>query len=180
MLYLGAPPVDEQAITAEWDGVLDSVRIYNQTLSAAEVSALASSCVPRAYCSTSPNSNGAGARIGSEGTPSLGANSFSLRVSAASTSKPGIFYYGPNQIQIPFGDGSRCVGAGGIGVLRLPLVFTDSSGDAAQALDFSSPGQLSDNVQAGEVWNFQFWYRDPLAGGATFNLSDALEVTFCN
>ena len=180
MLYLGAPPVDEQAITAEWDGVIDSVRIYNQTLTAAEVSALASSCAPRVYCSTSPNSNGAGARIGSEGTPSLGANTFSLRVTAASTSKPGIFYYGPNQIQIPFGDGNRCVGAGGTGVFRLPVVFTDSSGEALQDLDLSVAGTLADNIQAGEVWNFQFWFRDPLAGGATFNLSDALEVTFCN
>jgi hypothetical protein len=101
-------------------------------------------------------------------------------VTAASTSKPGIFYYGPNQIQIPFGDGNRCVGAGGTGVFRLPVVFTDSSGEALQDLDFSVAGTLADNIQAGEVWNFQFWFRDPLAGGATFNLSDALEVTFCN
>jgi hypothetical protein len=180
MLYIGAAPVDEQLGLIEWDGVIDSVRIYNQTLSAAEVSALASSCVPRVYCSTSPNSNGSGAHIGSEGTPSLGANALSLTVSAASASKPGIFYYGSNQIQIPFGDGYRCVGAGSTGVFRLPVVFTDSAGDAQQGLDFSVPGALADNIQAGELWNFQFWFRDPMAGGATFNLSDALEITFCN
>ena len=180
MLYLGAAPVDEQAAIAGFDGVIDSVRIYNETLSAAEVAALASSCAPRVYCSTSPNSTGAGALIGSVGTPSLSANSFSLTVTAASSNKPGIFYYGPNQLQLPFGDGLRCVGAGSVGVFRLPVVFTDLFGDVSHALDFSVAGTLSDNIQAGELWNFQFWYRDPAAGGATFNLSDALEVTFCD
>jgi hypothetical protein len=180
MLYIGAAPVDEQPGLIEWDGVIDSVRIYNQALSAAEVSALASSCVSRVYCSTSPNSNGLGARIGSQGTPSLGGNSFSLTVSAAASSKPGIFYYGSNQIQVPFGDGSRCVGAGGTSVYRLPVVFTDATGGVSQTLDFSVPGTLSDNLDPGEQWNFQFWFRDPAAGGATFNLSDALEVTFCD
>lgn len=28
--------------------------------------------------------------------------------------------------------------------------------------------------------HFQFWYRDPLAGGAGFNLSSALSITFCD
>jgi hypothetical protein len=179
MLYIGSAPVDEQARLEEFDGVIDSVRIYNEPLSAAEIADLAAPCAPRVYCSTSPNSNGSGALIGSVGTPSLGANSFSLTVTAASSNKPGIFYYGPNQLQVPFGDGFRCVGAGGLGVFRLPVVFTDLFGDVSHSLDFSVGGTLSDNIQAGELWNFQFWYRDPAAGGATFNLSDALEVTFC-
>jgi len=34
-------------------------------------------------------------------------------------------------------------------------------------------------IQAGEAWRFQFWYRNPAGGGAGFNLSDALLVTFC-
>jgi hypothetical protein len=34
-------------------------------------------------------------------------------------------------------------------------------------------------ITAGSTWNFQFWFRDPVAGGASFNLSDGLEVTFC-
>jgi hypothetical protein len=31
----------------------------------------------------------------------------------------------------------------------------------------------------GEEFNFQFWFRDPPAGGANFNLSDGLKVVFC-
>ena len=31
----------------------------------------------------------------------------------------------------------------------------------------------------GMEFNFQFWFRDPPAGGANFNLSDALSIQFC-
>jgi hypothetical protein len=34
-------------------------------------------------------------------------------------------------------------------------------------------------INAGDTVNFQFWFRDPAAGGAAFNLSDALEVNWC-
>lgn len=48
------------------------------------------------------------------------------------------------------------------------------------ALDFgvdnSSLPELSFAV--GTSWNFQFVYRDPLAGGAQFNLSAGLTVDF--
>mgnify|MGYP000420898215 CR=1 FL=1 len=30
------------------------------------------------------------------------------------------------------------------------------------------------------TWNFQFWFRDPQGGQVGFNLTDALEVTFCD
>ncbi len=33
-------------------------------------------------------------------------------------------------------------------------------------------------VQAGETWNFQAWYRDVVGGGATSNFSDGLSLTF--
>jgi hypothetical protein len=34
-------------------------------------------------------------------------------------------------------------------------------------------------VAPGSTWYFQAWFRDPAAGGAAFNLSDGLAVTFC-
>jgi hypothetical protein len=89
----------------------------------------------------------------------------------------GIFYYGRNQVQIPFGNGFRCVGGGQI--YRLPLGQADGSGVSNFALDFNnlpSGGQIA----TGEVWNFQHWYRDPMGGGARFNLSDGLRVQFCD
>jgi hypothetical protein len=35
-------------------------------------------------------------------------------------------------------------------------------------------------VLTGETWNFQFWYRDKPFGGADYNFSDGLTVTFCD
>jgi len=35
-------------------------------------------------------------------------------------------------------------------------------------------------ITSGSTWNFQAWYRDPAAGGAMFNTSDALRATFCD
>jgi hypothetical protein len=37
---------------------------------------------------------------------------------------------------------------------------------------------ISGAFTPGSVWNFQAWFRDPVAGGANFDLSDGLEVTF--
>ena len=31
-------------------------------------------------------------------------------------------------------------------------------------------------IDPGDLWHFQFWYRDP---GAGFNLSNGLRVEFC-
>ena len=35
------------------------------------------------------------------------------------------------------------------------------------------------DLAAGSTWNLQFWFRNPVADGASFNLSDGLGVTFC-
>ena len=50
-------------------------------------------------------------------------------------------------------------------------------GEAIHDLDNTAPQHVS-NILPGTRWNFQFWYRDPAAGGATFNLSNALTVPF--
>ena len=48
-------------------------------------------------------------------------------------------------------------------------------------IDYSQPPMNAGNgfIIDGEEFNFQFWFRDPPAGGANFNLSDGLEVLFC-
>jgi len=131
---------------------------------------------PVSYCSTAANSGGGGALMGSSGSASLGANDLVLTATGASSSQPGIFFLGAAQIQAPFGDGFRC--AGGT-VLRLPPVVSDPTGSALFALDYTGT-QSVNAVQSGETWNFQFWFRDPAFGGAGFNLTDGLAVTFCD
>ena len=59
-----------------------------------------------------------------------------------------------------------------------PPVTADGFGDVARPLDLTLPPADAGPgmIQAGDTWNFQFWYRDPAAGGAGFNLSDGLEA----
>ena len=64
-------------------------------------------------------------------------------------------------------------------VKRLPVVFTDGFGDASYSVDLTSATLPTGTIAEGDIWNFQFWYRDPPGTLATFNLSDALSVPFC-
>jgi len=124
------------------------------------------------YCASVPNSTGAPAVMSATGTLSIAANGLVLNANPVPT-QPGIFYFGPNQIQIPFGNGFRCVGGT---VHRLPVEF-GQAGLLSHSLDNTVP-QIASELTPGSTWNFQAWYRDPLSGGAAFNLSDGLELTF--
>ncbi len=131
------------------------------------------------YCEAAVHSSGPGARIAYGGSSSLAAGDFELRVAGAPTGKFGIFFYGPNAIQAPFGDGFRCVGGS---TFRLnPALLTDPAGAAVRPVDLGAPPSPAGLIQAGSRWNFQFWYRDPMGPlGSGFNLSDGLGVTFCD
>jgi hypothetical protein len=134
-------------------------------------------CVALPYCVGEPNSAGSGASMQGTGSTSIIANDFVLNATGCPSSKPGLFFFGPNQVQTPFGDGTRCVGGS---LTRLAVVTTDAGGSASQALDY---GNLPAGAQisAGSSWNFQFWYRDPAGpGGSGFNVSNGLEVLFCD
>ena len=130
-------------------------------------------CVTESYCLAAPNSVGAGANISLSGSTSVSANDLALHAGPV-PNQPGIIFFGPNQIEIPFGDGYRCVGGA---VKRLPVVFASGG-----AIDYYLDNTLypaSGSIVAGSTWSFQAWYRDPAAGGSNFNLSDAVRVEFC-
>jgi hypothetical protein len=136
---------------------------------------------PTNYCTSTPNSaNPFGAVMAFSGTASYTANNLTLACYGAIPNQFGIFYYGPNQISVPFGNGNRCVGAGFQGTFRLPVIQADTFGDASFTLDYNQPPMNSGNgiIVDGMEYNFQFWYRDP-GTGANFNLSDGLNVIFC-
>ena len=127
------------------------------------------------YCVSSPNSAGAGAVLAYSGSQDLSENDFALEASGLPAGVSGLFFFGPNQIQTPFGDGVRCVG----GTTRRlqPPGQADGSGDLTRALDFGL-GAAAD-ITAATPWNFQLWYRDPMGpGGTGFNTSDGLSVVF--
>jgi len=127
---------------------------------------------PVVYCTAAPNSASAGgARIGSTGTPSFLSNDFVLTITDGPVFQTGIFFHGSTQTNVPFGNGFRCAGGS---VVRLPVTTTGTNGAAFFPLDLTTAG-----IAPLDVRNFQYWYRDPAAGGTGFNLSDGLSVEFC-
>jgi subtilisin family serine protease len=134
---------------------------------AVEAAASGGGCAATSYCAQSPNSSGGSGVIAHSGSTSVSADDFVIEAASCATGQFGIFYYGPNQVSVPFGDGLRCVSGQ---THRLPVVQTDGFGDVSHAVDLNSEG-----VAAGDNWNFQFWFRD----GSSFNLTDGLEVEFC-
>ncbi|MCE9595652.1 MAG: hypothetical protein K8S98_15800 [Planctomycetes bacterium] len=133
-------------------------------------------CDTANYCVATPNSTGFGCSIGATGSTSIATNDFTLVVSHAPALKAGLFWYGPQSGQTPFGDGVACIG--GTFFRMNPTVTTDANGDASRHIDFVTD-QLPASILPGSTWHFQFWYRDPQAGGAGFNLSDGLRADFC-
>ncbi len=129
------------------------------------------------YCVAAPNSTGVGALIGSSGSLSISANNFALTCTQLPPNTSHIYFFGPTQIQVPFGNGFRCVGGSSIR-LNPPQTATPT-GTSARAIDFTAPPVLG-NITPGSTRYFQCWYRNPAGGGAGFNLSDGLGVTFCN
>lgn len=125
------------------------------------------------YCAATVNSTGGAAAIQAVGTDSVASNSLVLRAEPV-PNQPGIFFYGPDQIQIPFGNGFRCVG-GTVGRLDVEVA---SGNLISHALDNTNPPNAATVITPGITFNFQAWYRDPAAGGAAFNLSDATEILF--
>ncbi|MFT5152416.1 MAG: hypothetical protein ACI841_002414 [Planctomycetota bacterium] len=124
-----------------------------------------------AYCHTSPNSAGSGALLSAAGSSSVATDDITLLVTGAVSGQFGLCYYGPNQISIPFGDGTRCVGGS---TLRLgPPQAADGMGQFSRVVSCAGEGFVG-----GQVVNVQYWYRDPGGpGGTGYNLSNGLEIT---
>jgi len=115
-------------------------------------------CTPPVnYCTSNTNSSGGHGTITSNNDASLSANNFQLTAFGMPSGKAGIFFYGPNQTSVPFGEGFLCI-AGSI--QRLSVHVTDVFGFVDQQLDFNSPPFNS--------------------GPGGFNTTDALSVTYCN
>jgi len=134
------------------------------------------------FCIANPSSAGLPARISGLGTTSVARNDFTLAVRDSVPSMFGVFFYGPNQIQVPFGLGFLCVGAGGVGLFRLnPPILGDGLGYLTRLVDFTQFPAASGTgaILPGATWRFQWWYRDPAAGAPFFNLSDGVSATFC-
>jgi hypothetical protein len=129
------------------------------------------------FCVAAPNSTGAGALIGWSGSLSINANNFALTSAQLPPNSAHVYYFGTQPIQVPFGNGFRC--AGGATVRLNPPLAASPTGTSSRTVDLASPPVVG-NIAHGSTVHFQCWYRNPAGGGAGFNLSDGLSVTFCN
>lgn len=158
------------------DGRIVGEGSYGGALRAFLLEPLCESCA--SYCTSTPNSSGQAALMSTDGWESVAASWFELRAAPLPPATTGIFYYGPQQVQVPFGNGFRCVGPGALGVFRLPPAVSSAGGVLSTQVDFGDPPSAAGQITPGSTWNFQAWFRDPAAGGAGFDLSDGLQVTF--
>jgi hypothetical protein len=133
-------------------------------------------CLVASYCTAAPNSVSAGgALMNNAGTVSVGQNNLTLLCNNCPPNTSGVFFYGPLQTQVVFGNGYRCVAGP---VTRLGLTVASPAGIAAKSLNYPTLLPTA-AITPGSTWNFQFWYRNPAAGGAGFNLSNGLSIRFC-
>ena len=128
---------------------------------------------PNVYCQAGYNSTGFPANITFSGNGSLTLNNLNLVTITCPPNVTGLYIYGNGQQQVPLGNGWLCIGSG---IVRGPVLQTNGFGDC----DWHPNLALIPGIGPGVAKNFQFWYRDPLGGGAQFNLSDGLHVLFCN
>jgi hypothetical protein len=129
------------------------------------------------YCTAANNSTGFPALISHVGTLNLADNSFGIQAVGVPPHAPswGMFTYGQTQYNVPFGNGFLCISPFFPGLFKMP---TQSLGTGTVVNTMAlHPAQFT-AFTPGSGWNFQFWYRDPTAGGSNFNLSDGLHVNF--
>jgi hypothetical protein len=125
------------------------------------------------YCSAANNSTGFGARIRASGSLSVAANDVCL-VASPVPSGSGLFAYGSGPQQTPLGNGVLCIG----GTIARSTVATSVGGALSHQLDLNAPPSPAAVILPGSTWWFQAWYRDVPAGGASFNLSNGLQLSF--
>jgi len=130
-------------------------------------------CSGVAFCDANVNSTGGSAVISSNGQCAVAQNQFALTAQPVPAG-PGLFFFSAGQLEsaVPLFNGVRCIGPS---VIRLPVVLS-SLGVATHQLDFTSG--TAANIQAGQTWHFQYWFRDVPGGGLEANLSDGLSVAF--
>lgn len=129
------------------------------------------------YCQATLNSQGNSAAISYSGSLVLGQQSFGLSVTGHTVHAAsfGMFTYGTQPTNVPFGNGYLCISPFAPGIYRMP---TQALTQPTIVLAMEDAAANFAQLTPGSSWYFQFWYRDPDAGGSNFNLSNGLHVIF--
>jgi hypothetical protein len=126
------------------------------------------------YCVATPNSAGTACDLSWSGVPSLSTGSLWLHADGGVPDAVCLFLTSPAAQAQPLGNGWLCVGPP---VERLgEFGAFDASGRVSLAVPLDE-GPLA-TLEAGELRNFQLWYRDAKGFPEAHNLSDALALLF--
>jgi hypothetical protein len=119
------------------------------------------------YCAANPNSTGAPADM--VAWRSASASEGKLRLLAGPVPDQfGIFFHGMSEAHVPFGNGFLCA----TGDLVRGVVIHAEMNVALYTYENSDPAH-SVSAYVGTTRHFQYWFRDPMGGGAFFNTSNA-------
>jgi hypothetical protein len=137
---------------------------------------------PNAGCA---NSSGLGglllSNVGGGGSTSVTADDLVFQTTQVPPNVSGIFFMGANtKPPTPFEDGLRCIGSPvfRFGVQNAGSAATFQLGPGTCALALARFG-VAGQIDAGETWRFQTWYRDPTGPCSQgSNLSNAIKVTY--
>jgi len=161
---------DELVFVSMWDDTLAAGAISDDTTAGVDAGSVHvfGTTLGEPHCTATPNSSGCPASVTALGQASVSANDLTLLATPV-PDQPFIFFFGPNRIQVPFGNGFLCAGGG---LTRILPPGAALGGVALRPVDLPGvrlvPGAHS----------FQCWFRDPAGGGSALNTSDAVEVVF--
>jgi hypothetical protein len=122
-----------------------------------------------------------GANMSTSGSPSIANDT--LVLTASNIPGPGLFFQGTTGfgggLGIPFGDGLLC--SGGV-ITRMGVVFPTGTSASYPGGTTPAPIHIAGGTAAGDVRNYQCWYRDaaPFCTPDTFNLTNMVTLTWAN
>lgn len=125
----------------------------------------------RTICTALPSSTGAPAKLLAPCSLSLSETAFVVLSAAPVPPGFGVFRWGNDRARVPAGDGVLCVGG-----TTLDLAAGTSYAGTLKAIVHLPSSPLA-SLPPGTAWHVQAIFRDVAAGGAGFNLSDAVTVT---
>ncbi len=153
---------DQDLDLALLDEIADEIVLWENT------------CPASNFCTATANSSGLPATVNFTGSCSVAENDLTLHVGPMPDSL-GFFFYGQSAMPAqPIGNGGRCRASPGY---RSPSSCA-SGGILSADFDLASPPVAAATVLPGSTWRFQLVFRDTAAGGAFFNFSDGLELSF--
>jgi subtilisin family serine protease/Tol biopolymer transport system component len=133
------------------------------------------------------NSTGVGAILAASGSSSIARDDLALSGTQLPPFRSALVFMGGGllngNVGYISGEGRMCVGSGGFGLYRFPVLTSNAAGAISVGPGVAG---LSTSLfpsaawsTAGSTWNFQCWYRDPSGQcGQGTNFTNALAVTF--